>query len=176
MIAQLLDKLNGTIQRIGLGEDIRVVLGGAGRTFVIQASAVGLNYFSQILLALVLGPSEFGIYVFAWSLVAPLSVAAGLGLGSAAVRFVPQYSVSKAWGRIRGFIWWGTAITLAVGIGIAAIGWWVLPAFASLTGEYYIDPMRVALLCIPFLALVGLFSGASRGFGWIGLAFVPQLV
>jgi O-antigen/teichoic acid export membrane protein len=176
MISRVLDRLKDLVRRLAAGEDLRAVLDGARRTFMIQAAAAGLNYSSQIILAVVLGARGFGIYVFAWSLVSPLSVAATMGLGSAALRFVPQYSVSEDWSRIRGFIRRGTAITLAVGVGMAAIGWWALPAFSSLTGDYYIGPTRVALLCIPFLALCGLLSGVSRSFGWVGLAFAPRLI
>ena len=145
MISRVLDRLKDLIRRFAAGEDLRAVLDGARRTFMIQSAAAGLNYSTQIILAVILGARGFGIYVFAWSLVAPLSVAATMGLGSAALRFVPQYSVSEDWSRIRGFIRRGTAITLSVGVGMAAIGWWALPAFSSLTGDYYIDPTRLLL-------------------------------
>lgn len=169
-------RLGDLARRVTGGENLRAVLDGAGRTFVIQSAAAGLSYLSQILFAVVLGATGFGVYVFAWSLVSPLSAAATVGLGSSALRFVPQYSVAGDWARVRGFIRRSALITLSVGAGMAALGWWLLPAFARWTGEVYIDPMRVALLCIPFLAFCGLLSGVSRGFGWVGLAFLPRLV
>lgn len=176
MIRRVLDRVNKLIGRLDMAADVRGVLDGAGRMVVILIAAVGLNYSSQLVFVRLLGTREFGIYAFAWSLVAPLGMAAALGLGSSAVRFIPQYSVSNEWGRIRGFIRRATAITLCLGGAIAGVGWLGVPALGSWVAEYYMDPVRIALLCVPFLGLCGLLSGASRGFGWVGLAFVPNML
>ena len=58
----------------------------------IQIAAAGLSFVSQILLTRWMGAYEFGIYVFAWSIIPPLAIAATLGLSESAVRFVPPGS------------------------------------------------------------------------------------
>lgn len=164
------------MRKLGLDDDLSVVLRGAGLTLIIQVTAVGLNYGSQILLARWMGPFEFGVYVFAWSLVLPVSVAATIGLSGSVIRFVPQYLTRENWGRLRGLLRRSTMITLATGLGIVAAGQLLLYALEPWLADYYIGPLRLALLCIPFLALIVLLSGLSRGFGWVGLAYVPQFL
>jgi O-antigen/teichoic acid export membrane protein len=162
------------MRRLGLEDDLSVVLRGAGLTLIIQVTAVALNYGSQILLARWMGPFEFGVYAFAWSLVLPAAAAATLGLSGSAIRFVPQYVTSERWSRIRGLIRRSASIALGVGLGIVAAGQLLLFALEPWMAGHYIGPVRMALLSIPCLASIALLSGLSRGFGWVGLAYVPQ--
>jgi len=168
--------VNELVRKLGLGEDLSVVLRGAGLTLIIQLTAVGLNYGSQILLARWMGPFEFGVYVFAWSLALPISVAATIGLSGAVIRFVPQYLTTESWSRLRGLVRRSTMITLAVGLGIVAAGELLIFVLQPWLADYYVDPLRLALICIPFLSLIVLLSGLSRGFGWVGLAYAPQFL
>lgn len=161
-------------QKLGLSDDMLSVLMGAGVVMVVQIGSAALNYVSQILLARWMGPSEYGVYVFAWSWAMPLAIAAAIGLAAAAVRFVPQYMIKDDWGPLHGLIRRSTAIVLGTGIAVAAAGAIILELLGGVLPGIYVDPTRLALLCVPFLTLIVLLSGVSRGFGWVGLAFVPQ--
>jgi len=143
---------------------------------VIQVGASGLSYGSQVFLARWMGAYEFGIYVFAWSLVQPTAVAAAIGLSLAAVRFVPQYLTKDRLSHLHGLIRRSMIIVFSLGMIIAAGGWLGLEVVDSLLAEYYRMPVRLGLLCIPFLTLIAMMSGVSRGFGWVGLTYVPQLL
>ena len=164
------------LQKIGARGDILSVLQRAGLAMVIQVSASGLSYGSQVFLARWMGVYEFGIYVFAWSLVLPTAVAAAIGLSLAAVRFVPQYLTKDSFSHLHGLIRRSMTIVFSLGMVIAAGGWLGLEFVDSLLAEYYVMPVRLGLLCVPFLTLIAMMSGVSRGFGWVGLTYVPQLL
>jgi len=168
--------LDSGAEKLGLSGDILAVVTGAGLILTIQIMAAGLSYGSQVFLARQMGAYEFGIYVFAWSLVPPIAIAAAIGLSMAVVRFVPQYLTKDSWGHLSGLIRRCSAIVLVVGVVVGTIGWLVLMIVDEIIADYYRTPLRLALLCIPFLAMVALLSGVSRGFGWAGLAYVPQLI
>jgi O-antigen/teichoic acid export membrane protein len=174
MNSSLVRGVQGLVRQLGLGDDLGVVLRGAGFTLIVQLVAVGLNYGSQILLARWMGPFEFGVYAFAWSLVPATAAAAALGLSGAAVRFVPQYLAAGRWGEVRGYLRRGSAIALAVGLGIAVAGAGLILVLERWIADFYVTPLRLALVCIPFLTVIALLSGTARGFGRVGLAFIPQ--
>ena len=115
-ISQLQSSLDSLLQRLGIGDNLRPVLFGAGLLMMIQAASAALNYVSQVLLARWMGPSEFGVYVFAWSWAHPISVAAAIGLSAAAIRFVPQYFEKDDWGKLHGLIRRSTTLVLVVGV------------------------------------------------------------
>jgi O-antigen/teichoic acid export membrane protein len=164
------------LQKVGAQGDILSVLQRAGLAMFIQVGASGLGYGSQVFLARWMGVYEFGIYVFAWSLVLPTAVAAAIGLSMAAVRFVPQYLTKDSFSHLHGLIRRSMTIVFSLGIIIAAGGWLGLELVESLLAEYYVLPVRLGLLCVPFLTLIAMMSGVSRGFGWVGLSYVPQLL
>ena len=142
-------------------------------TFV-QVGSSALAYISQVLFARWLGAFEFGVYVFAWNWAILLPILTSLGLEQTAVRFVPQYLVQEEWGRLRGFLRRGFAVVLAGGVLVAAAGWLVLAILGARVPGYSVVPVRLALLCVPLLGLISFTSEASRGFGRVALAYVPQ--
>ncbi len=174
--AQIQSALKSLFQKFGLSGDLLSVLHRAGLTMIIQVSASALSYGSLVFLARWMGAYEFGIYIFAWSLAQPMAVAAAIGLSQAAVRFVPQYLTRDKLRHLHGLIRRSVIIVFSLGTIIAAGGWVFLEVVDSLLAEYYVMPVRLGLLCIPFLTLIAMISGVSRGFGWVGLTYVPQLL
>jgi O-antigen/teichoic acid export membrane protein len=141
---------------------------------MMQMAAAVLSYGSQILLARWMGPFEFGIYAVAWSLVLPTAAMAAIGLPSAAVRFIPQYLSGQHRDQLHGLIRHSIVVVILVGMASVAVGWLILSLVAPWLEDSYAGPLRVAILCVPFLTLIMLMSDMSRGFGWAILAFAPQ--
>lgn len=171
MVTQTLTRVAG---RLSLGADLRKVLRAAGLVMFVQIAASALSYLTQILLARWLGPFEFGVYVFAWSWAVLLPILASMGMSQAVVRFVPEYLAREEWGRLHGLLRRGPAIVVVGGLLVAVIGWLVVTALGSRVPSHYLQPVRVALLCVPLLGSIAFFGEVSRGFGRVGLAFVPQ--
>ena len=156
------------------GADLTKVLRAAGLVTFVQVASSALAYFSQVLLARWLGVFEFGVYVFAWNWAVLLPIVTSLGLEPAAVRFVPQYLVQEEWGRLRGFLRRGSAFVLVGGVLVAAAGWLALAILGARVPGYSVVPVRLALLCVPLLGLISFMAEASRGFGRVALAYIPQ--
>ncbi len=51
-----------------------------------------------------MGGFEFGIYIYAWTWVLLIGGMVDLGLGSAAQRFIPEYTEHKQFALLRGFL------------------------------------------------------------------------
>lgn len=177
MIARRIQSLAGSVLgKAGADGDLRGVIERAGTGMFIQITAAALSFASQVLLARWMGVFEFGVYVFAWSLVLPTAASAPLGLSSAATRFVPQYLSQEKFGLLRGLLRRSSMIGLSVASGILVCGWLVLDQTDLGLDDVYQWPLRLALLCLPPLAVVAVLSGASRGFSWAKLMYVPQLI
>jgi O-antigen/teichoic acid export membrane protein len=174
--AKLQSTITNLLEKVGLSGDVLAVLQRAGLVMVIQVSGSALSYGSQVFLARWMGAYEFGIYVFAWSLIQPTAVAAAIGLSMAAVRFVPQYLTKENLGHLHGLIRRSVIVVFSLGTLITAAGWLFVEFVQNFLDDYYIEPLRLGMLCIPFLTLIAMISGISRGFGWVGLTYVPQLL
>ncbi len=148
----------------------------AGTAFMIRVVSAVLAYGTQVLLARFMGSHEFGIFVYVWTWVMLIGGFADLGLASAAQRFIPEYSKSGAFAKLRGYLagsrWmaFGIATTTALVSALAitlARGW---------LDDYTIVPLYLACVCLPVYGVMHVQDGIARSFNWVNLALVPAYI
>jgi O-antigen/teichoic acid export membrane protein len=148
----------------------------AGVVLVVQVLGAGLAYGLQVLLARLLGASDFGIYTYVFVWVTFVSLLAGLGFPAASVRFLPVYRVKEDWSRIHGFVGATSKITLLTAIAIAlcgAVGAEVLHAIGLVARPSVIV---IGALIVPALAGSMLYTEIARAGHRVGIAFVPPQI
>lgn len=145
----------------------------AAGAFGVRIAAAGLAYLLQIVLARSLGPSEYGTFNFAWSLVAAGGFLATLGFGQIGVRFLAQYHQQNATGLAQGFLRAGIGVTLAGSVAMATIGLAFFPLIEHGYGQICCDVLAIGLIALPFFALTDFMEGIARSQGWTIRALVP---
>jgi O-antigen/teichoic acid export membrane protein len=158
------------------GSDSSLVRRLAGTAFLIRVISAAIAFVSQILLARWMGRFEFGVYIYAWTWVLIIGGMADLGLGSAAQRFIPEYTEHKRLALLRGFLSGSRWLALLLSLSAAGAG---AAAIALLTP--YIDPATVIPLylscaALPIFALMSVLSGIARSYNWVNLGLAPTYV
>jgi O-antigen/teichoic acid export membrane protein len=94
------------------------------RTFVVTGSGVALTFVVQLVLARVLGASEYGLYAYVVTWITLLAMFVALGLDTAALRFMGSYSASNDVPALRSFIVYARqrALKSAAVIGVLTFG------------------------------------------------------
>src|SRR5690242_21640563 len=100
----------------------RLLHRGASGALLVQVGGAGFSLIVNVLLARLVGKSQYGIYAYAMSWVSVLVVLAMLGQSSSVVRFVPIYLHRKDWGTLRGLRHGASGIVLAGSIAIMLAG------------------------------------------------------
>jgi len=153
---------------------------GAGRmalsTFAIRIAGAALAYVSQVILARWMGAYEYGIYSVVWTLIIVLGVMASAGFSSSPGRFIPQYRHAQAWPKLRGFLLASRLFVFVVAAGAALCAALLVFAFRGQIEAYYIAPLALSLLALPFFALGGVQDGIARSYDWPGLAMLPTFI
>lgn len=140
--------------------------------FLIKVAGVGVALLTQLLLARLLGVTEYGRYQFAFTVATMLALLANLGYPAAVVRFVSQYVVKREWSQLKGLVRGTLGITLASSFfvaSIAALAYWSLPG----------SPTRAVLLAfvlIPLISIKSLGSALAQGLKAMVLAYAPDMV
>jgi O-antigen/teichoic acid export membrane protein len=158
------------------GSDSSLARRLAGAAFLIRVVSALVAFLSQIVLARWLGGFEFGIYVYAWTWVLLLGGMVDLGLGSAAQRFIPEYSERKQFALLRGFLrgsrWLACLSATAIAGAAAGVVTVLSPHIAAADRV----PLFIACAALPVCGLLQVQSGIARSYGWVNLALSPAYV
>ncbi|WP_297590812.1 oligosaccharide flippase family protein, partial [Roseibium sp.] len=136
----------------GTGSDKQAAGRMAVSTFAIRIAGAALAYLSQIVLARLMGAHDYGIYSVAWTCVIVLGVVACGGFSSSANRFIPQYRQTGDLDGLRGFLHTSRRAAFFIGAFVAAAGAGLIYLLQPVIDHYYIQPLMVVLLALPFFA------------------------
>lgn len=145
-------------------------------SLVLQVAEAFLGFATSILIARLLGVSEFGAYAFGITLAGFLVIPAALGYRTLAVRQVSALSALGEWGRLKAF----TSGALRRVVFSAMVVTLAAYALMSIFGDVLADNMReaalTAILIVPIIALLQLHEGFVRGIDRVVVAQTPNRV
>lgn len=149
----------------------RMAGAGAVHALFLHALVIVLGYCVHLLLANLLGASDYGLYYYILSWIGMIVVLAAFGLPNAVVKYVGEYQALERRADLKGLILWALRITVAM--SLAAVLVWLIVVRLSTTDSAGL--YLVAAVIIPLLALTRVVRGLLRSFKWIGWTYSPQL-
>ncbi len=148
----------------------------AASAFAIRITNAGLLFVTQILLARWMGMHDFGVYIFAWTLVIMIGDLVPLGLSFATQRLVPEARHLHDQSELRGLLFVSKLLPLAVAIvtSVAAIG--LVGSFGTWISRMDPAAIAIAMLALPAYAMCAVLDGIARAFDRVHLALVPPYI
>jgi O-antigen/teichoic acid export membrane protein len=131
--------------------------------FGLKVAYSGLNFVLGVILARLLGVTGFGAYSYALAWMSLLNTLAVLGLDTLLVREIAAYHAQSEWGRMRGLLRWTSGIVLCAAFSLALLAATLTRLLASRLDPLVLTTFWVALLLLPFLALMRLRQAAMQG-------------
>lgn len=141
----------------------RLLRRGASGALLVQVGGAGFSLVVNVLLARLIGKSQYGVYAYAMSWVSVLAVLATLGQSNSVVRFVPAYLHRREWGKLRGLRRGAGLIVLVASIVIMLVGAGVVFALRQRLGHDLTLTFLASFLLLPVLAQLVLNGGFFRG-------------
>lgn len=149
----------------------RLITGG-GKAAAVQAAGMLLTFAVNILLARAAGVEGYGTYSFVLALASFAAVCGRLGMDTAVLRFVPEYTTARNWAALKGLLKSSAGLVTAASV----LGALVVSGIVILMGRWSAEDcglMALALLfLVPALAFTSLTQGLLRGFYWAGRAML----
>jgi O-antigen/teichoic acid export membrane protein len=143
-------------------------------SFGIKIFSLAIAFFTNVVLARLLGAQGFGEYIYAITWVGFLGIPACLGLTEYLVREVAIYHSQKEWALLRGLLRWSNQLVLSLAIvvafGAAIVVQGMVPFHQSQMMFW------LALMTLPLSALTGLRQGAMRGLNQVVQSDFPELL
>lgn len=157
----------GSAKRLG-----RLALGSLGLNVVNVAASVS----TSVLLARIMGVTDFGTYAFVVATVTLLTIPAIVGLDRLMIRDYGVFSTQGAYGLARGLLRRAEQMSFLAGLVIAlacGAGIWVAQN-REVSPE--IVTLWIGLAALPFLAVARVVQGALIGLHHVVLGQFPELV
>jgi O-antigen/teichoic acid export membrane protein len=148
----------------------------AGAAFAIRIASAGIVFITQILLARWMGSYQFGSYVYVWTWLLMAGDIVHLGMPLTAQRFIPEYTETKSFDLLRGYLSGSRWLSFAAGAVFAALGGLVVYALDDRFDSELFVPFYFACLALPAYILTFMADGAARSYNWINLALMPAYI
>ena len=169
-------KLTGLWTRRSDGSLRTQVMRNMGVSLVVRVFSMGGGLLMQLVLARLLGLTEFGLYTYAWASMLTLLIIGKMGFEFSSIRFVADYHTQQEWGLLRGFMlqarWLVLGMTVFAALG-AAIALQALLRTSRLEPET-VQVFGVALVVMPIWGIAEVQSGILRGANRLSIALFTQ--
>lgn len=149
-------------QKLQTDRNCAVLARGAIGSFVVKILGAGIAFGLHILLARLLGVTQYGIYIYALTWVNILVIASLLGLNTSLLRFIAAYKAQERWGLLKGIVHRSTQFVVIFSLLISGIGGIVVWSLRNRIGQDQAVTFGVALILLPVLVLVRLREASLR--------------
>ncbi|MDX1413435.1 MAG: oligosaccharide flippase family protein, partial [Candidatus Promineifilaceae bacterium] len=168
------------IKQILTGDDAEgglrnYLIWGTAGVFFLQVFATGLGFVTNVLLARLLGATEYGVYTYVFAWVGLLTVLSMFGFGRLLVREIASYITNTRWGLIHGIIRYVATRSFLISIGVAIIAGLLTWLFKENLNPRMFPAFWIAMIALPFLTLTLLNEQALQGFKKVVLGRIPQV-
>ncbi|GJE18181.1 lipopolysaccharide biosynthesis protein [Methylobacterium marchantiae] len=147
--------------------------GAALDVFAIRIAAAAFAYVAQVLMARLMGRTEYGIFATIWVWIAILGHSSTLGFAQGACRFLPADQARGDVAQVRGFLLAGALATGTFACAVALVGLALVWMQGSLLAGPYAGPLLLAALVLPLFTLQDYLEGVARSQNWAVLAIAP---
>jgi O-antigen/teichoic acid export membrane protein len=154
-VRKFLYKLQGT------GNDEVLARGTIG-TFIVKVVGAGLLFGLHILLARLLGVTQYGTYVYTLSWINILLIPSTLGLDTSLVRFIPAYKVQGKWGLLRGILHRSSQLVIILSLLVSSISITVVWYLRENLHQSQVATFYISFIMLPVLALTRMREAGLR--------------
>ena len=128
---------------------------GASATFMARLAGMIVGFGLNVVLARVLGATDYGTYIYALSWLLLAGLASQLGLRDSIIRFAASAISQRAWGEFRGINRFATRWTLTVSVSSLFVFAGILLGLSETLEPALLRTMALGLLLIPLLGFIG---------------------
>lgn len=169
----LLNKISGLLTNDGNNE--KQISSKTIWSFIIQATAATLVFVSNIILARIMGTSEYGIYTFAISVSILISGIATSGFVNILIRRTADYIENKQYTLLKGLLVWSLKNVLLISI-ISTLAVYIFFMFYEIENMDSQMPLYLALACAPLFSLIIFYQSALNGAHFTSQSQLPEKI
>lgn len=150
------------------------IVKGAAGSFGLKIVSLGISFVTNVVLARLLGATDYGTYVYVLAWVTFLGIPACMGLPGYVAREVAVYRAQKNWAYLKGLIYWASQVVFLASLVIAILAAGVV-AILDLSSQMR-SIFWLMLLSFPLVTLTSVRQAAMNGFNKVVAGDFPELL
>ena len=144
--------------------------------FLIRVMSAGIAFISQILLARLMGPFEYGIFALVWVCVVIAGNLSCFGMQMAVIRFLPEYLKAGDIARLKGLLSASRRFIALTSTTVALLAGALIWLASEWMQSYYVVPFLIGAFALPMISMGDSVEGVSRAHGWAIRALMPTYI
>jgi len=153
--------------------EITRLISGSAFVFSYRLFGAAATFLTQVLLARWMGAAELGVYVLAFSWCILLATLSTGGFRVASMRFIGEGLAKEKPGYISGYVRRSLQIVIVLSLAVAILGSLGLLVFDAVFDFESSTTLIIALLAVPFFALLNVYAGFANALSRFSLSFMP---
>lgn len=145
-------------------------------TFMVQVGGMGISTLVSLIMGRSMGPTNYGIYIYCFSIVMGVVNFMVYGLNLLSLRETSGLLATGKVGLWKGFMGWNSATLFILSFGGATIAIAVVYFFPVLPNSAYRLPMLIMCSAIPLYSFLLLLSSVLRGMHKVLLSQVSEKI
>jgi O-antigen/teichoic acid export membrane protein len=145
-------------------------------SLAIRCVFMALEFITAVLMARLLGASEYGVYAYAYALIRILALPAQAGFPTLAVRETAAYVAKRDWSHLKGLLIRINQSALVFSLAVAAIAIAISVWVGYQANRSAFLTLCWALVLLPFIALGNIRGGTLRGLHKVVQGQLPENV
>jgi O-antigen/teichoic acid export membrane protein len=150
------------------------VIRAAGGLISLRMAFSGLSFLTALLLARLLGATDFGAYSYSFAWIVFLGIPAILGMDQLMIREVAASLERSEWGQIRGLLRHANLIVFLASASLAVAAGAIAWHQRQLANASTISTFLVALPFLPLITLTRVRQGTMQGLHRVELGTLPE--
>jgi O-antigen/teichoic acid export membrane protein len=145
-------------------------------SLLIYSLGAALAFISQIVLANLMGATEYGIYYYAMSWYLIVALFGQFGLDQALLRFIPAYAQADDWSAAKGTLNLAGRLVTTNSLLLGALLVLVVLAIGDRIGESQRYALLIAAACVPFRGWIYIRQAVLRSFMYTIRSLLPEAI
>lgn len=163
---------------IGTESSNRSLLIGSSQAFLIKGISALVAFISQIVIARVLGVTNYGFYIYALTWINFLTLVGKLGIDDSSKKFLSAYNQKKQWSHLRGFLQFAFLSVLIAGVVLTILVWagtYTTYKIKNYEVELFIT-FLIAACILPVNSLTQIGEASLQAFKKVKEGLIPHYV
>ncbi len=168
-IIKIINRLTAEIIQALRGDDrhdsiTKHLVTSSSGSFLINISNQILLFITSIILARLMGASDYGVYIYALTWILVLNIPAGLGLPRMLIRNIAAYHSQSMWSLIAGQLRWAILIVIIPILLIISLTLIATLFIESSDTNNSLNALRLAIILLPIITYISINQSITQGF------------